>query len=172
MTRHRARLWTAVAAIAFLVAGCGDDHPAAPDAPPPAAASPAVAEFTALVNAHRAALGLAPLAWDPAIAAVAQAHSADMVARGFFSHTNPDGESPFDRLAAAGVSYSAAGENIAYGYPTAESVLAAWLASDGHRANIENGSFTHHGVGLAGTHWTHVFVRGPSGARPVPGHQP
>jgi uncharacterized protein YkwD len=38
-------------------------------------------------------------------------------------------------------------------------VLAAWLNSSGHRANIENCSLTHHGVGLEGTHWTHVFLR-------------
>jgi len=90
---------------------------------------------------------------------VAQAHSQDMVDRGFFSHTNPDGESPFDRLAEAGIAYAAAGENIAYGYSTASSVLAAWLGSSGHRANIEYAGYTHHGVGLVGTYWTHVFLR-------------
>lgn len=169
MVPHRASLLAAAVALALLLAACGDDHPAAPspeDGPPPVSSSPEVAEFVDRVNAHRAALGLATLEWDPAIAAVAQAHSEDMVARGFFSHTNPDGESPFDRLAAAGIAYSAAGENIAYGFPTPASVLAAWLGSDGHRANIENASYTHHGVGLAGTHWTHLFVRRPAGALP------
>jgi uncharacterized protein YkwD len=87
-----------------------------------------------------------------------------MVARGFFSHTNPDGLSPFDRLNAAGVDFTAAGENIAYGYPSASAVLSAWLGSSGHRANIENGNYTHHGVGLEGTHWTHVFIRRPVSA--------
>lgn len=111
------------------------------------------------VNAHRESIGCPALLWNTAVAAVAQAHSEDMVAREFFSHTNPDGQSPFDRLAEAGIAYSAAAENIAYGYPTAESVLAAWLGSPGHRANIENCALTEHGVGLDGTYWTHVFIR-------------
>lgn len=174
MNELRPRLLAAAAALALTLAACGDtDQPTAPppDGGPPVSSSPAVVEFVELMNAHRMAMGLAALEWDPEVAAVAQAHSDDMVARGFFSHTNPDGESPFDRLHAAGIAYSAAGENIAYGYPTAASVLAAWLGSDGHRANIENASYTHHGVGLAGTHWTHLFIRmstGARGAAPVP----
>jgi hypothetical protein len=48
------------------------------------------------------------------VAAVAQAHSEDMVDRDVFSHTNPDRASPFDRLTEAGIAYSGAGENIAY----------------------------------------------------------
>ena len=143
--------------------GCGsDDGPTAPGTqlPPPPASVPAeVRDFVTLMNQHRVDQGLAPLAWDDRVAAVAQAHSADMVARSFFSHTNPDGASPFDRLAAAGITYSSAGENIAYGYPTAESVLTAWLNSPGHRSNIENAGYTHHGVGLVGTHWTHLFIK-------------
>ncbi len=100
-----------------------------------------------------------PLSWDDGIAAVAQAHSEDMVARGFFDHTNPDGATPFDRLADAGIVYRSAAENIAAGQATGERVLASWLSSSGHRANIENCSLTQHGVGLFDRHWTHVFIR-------------
>lgn len=64
----------------------------------------------------------------------------------------------------AGVAYSAAGENIAYGSSTGSAVLTAWLDSSGHRANIENANFTHHGVGKAGTYWTHVFIRASTSA--------
>ncbi len=160
-------LQAAAALTAALGVSCGSDGPAAP-APPPVSVPPQVAEFLDLVSAHRISLGLAPLTWDDDVAAVAQAHSQDMLARGFFSHTNPDGESPFDRLRTAGISYTAAGENIAYGFPTAAGVFAAWLASSGHRANIENANYTHHGVGLEGTYWTHVFIRAPAGA-PAPG---
>jgi uncharacterized protein YkwD len=156
-------------AFALTFVACGESEqstsPIAPPPPPPVTLSPAVSEFVELMNAHRTSMGLAPLAWDAGVAAVAQAHSEDMVARSFFSHTNPDGESPFDRLSAAGITYTAAGENIAYGYPTASSVLTAWLGSDGHRRNIENANYTHHGVGLEGTYWTHVFIRKPAEAR-------
>lgn len=144
------------AGLVVIAAGaCGSDRAVGPDL----SASPAVTSFVEQMNAHRESVGCTALVWSSAVAAVAQAHSEDMVARDFFSHTNPDGASPFDRLATAGIAFSRAGENIAFGYPTAEAVLAGWLGSSGHRANIENCSFTEHGVGLDGTYWTHVFIR-------------
>ena len=133
---------------------------AAPTSPVPAAANPSppdVAAFAGLVNAHRQSLGRAALVWDPAAAAVALAHSEDMATRGFFSHVNPEGASPFDRMSAAGIQYMRAGENIAYGFSSAGSVFEAWMASPGHRGNIENAGYTHHGVGRHGTYWTHIF---------------
>jgi uncharacterized protein YkwD len=81
-----------------------------------------------------------------------------MVRRGFFSHTNPDGDSPEDRLESAGVQWSRWAENIAAGQPTGEAVLDGWLGSPGHRANLENCLLTEHGVGLVDRHWTHVFM--------------
>lgn len=163
----RGRLFSlvALALLATAPIGCtGSDSPTAPMAPgggspAPGPSAPEAQAFVTLMNQHRVSLGLSPLAWDGAVAAVATAHSQDMLDRGFFSHTNPDGETPWDRLAAAGITYTAAGENIAWGYPTGSAVLAAWLSSTGHKANIENPNFTHHGVGLVGTHWTHMFLR-------------
>ena len=140
---------------ALAPAACGSDAGVGPDPD----VNPAVTTFVELMNAHRSSIGCPVLSWNPQVADVARAHSEDMVARDFFSHTNPDGDSPFDRLRDAGVSYSAAAENIAYGYPTAEAVLSGWLGSPGHRANIENCALTEHGVGLDGSHWTHVFIR-------------
>ena len=137
----------------------GPLSPGAIITPAPGPSDPQVAAFVTLVNHHRTSLGLAPLAWRADVAAVAQAHSQDMLDRNYFSHTTPEGATPWDRLAAAGITYASAGENIAYGYPTAETVLAAWLASPGHKANIENPNFTHQGIGLAGTYWTHVFIQ-------------
>lgn len=134
------------------VAACGESALFGPEI------SAEVEEFLTLVNEHRASVGCPPLVWSPAVAAVAQAHSEDMVERGYFAHTNPDGASPFDRLRSAGIDYSQAAENIAWGYPTAQAVLDGWLGSPGHRANLERCSLTQHGVGLAETHWTHLFV--------------
>jgi len=141
----------------LVLLACASDGPTGPGP----GADPEVERFVALVNAHRVDVGCPELKWNGAVAAVAQAHSEDMVTRGFFSHTNPDGESPFDRLSAAGVAYSSAAENIAWGYPTAEAVLSGWLGSPGHKANIENCALTEHGVGLRDAHWTHVFIRPP-----------
>jgi uncharacterized protein YkwD len=116
-------------------------------------------EYEQLANAHRARVGCGPLRWDNRTGSVAQAHADDMVRRDYFSHTNPEGQSPFDRLRAAGVTYAAAAENIAYGYPTAAGVLQGWLNSEGHRRNLENCEYTHHGVGLNRGKWVEVFIR-------------
>lgn len=135
--------------------GCGSDDPLAPG---PAIGSE-VEQFVHLVNAHRRSVGCAAFVWNGPVAGVAQAHSGDMLSRGFFDHRNPSGETPGDRLTAAGIAWTGWAENIAYGQPTAQSVLDAWLDSPGHRSNLENCSLTEHGVGLVGTHWTHVFLR-------------
>ena len=118
-----------------------------------------VSAFAQLVNGHRLSQGCLALEWSSAIAAVAQSHSQDMVERGFFSHTNPDGDSPGDRLNAVGINGSGWAENIASGYLDAASALEGWLGSPGHRANIENCSLTHHGAGLVSARWTHLFLR-------------
>ncbi|MEX2283556.1 MAG: CAP domain-containing protein [Gemmatimonadota bacterium] len=120
----------------------------------------AIRNFAELVNQHRKKIGCPALSWDDQIAAVAQAHSDDMVRNNFFAHKNPRGQDAFDRLTIARIRYSAAAENIAYGQPTPGEVLTGWLNSPGHRRNIDNCRYTRHGVGLAGTRWTHVFVGG------------
>jgi uncharacterized protein YkwD len=147
-----------LAALAFscLAAACGDSAtPLAPEPELPAE----LQDFLSLVNVHRQSVGCEPLAWNPAVAEVAQGHSEDMVARAYFAHYSPEGDSPFDRLQSAGISYSQAAENLAYGYPSGAAVLEGWLNSPGHRANIENCGLSEHGVGLEGTHWTHLFIR-------------
>lgn len=167
---HRGLTIAALVALALLPVACvEDDAPTAPrlpgSSPPPSSSpgptDPEVISFVDQMNAHRVSLGLTPLAWRSDVAAVATAHSQDMTDRDFFSHTNPDGEDPGDRLTEAGITYSWWGENIAWGYATGTSVLSAWLASPGHKANIENSNFTQHGVGKVGNIWTHVFLRPP-----------
>lgn len=124
-----------------------------------ASTDPEVAQFVTLVNAHRVSRGLPALIWDNRAAAVARAHSRDMRDHRYFSHSWSDGGSTWDRLKARGVTYSQAGENIAWGQKTGRAVLTSWLNSRGHRENIENRSFTHHGVAKVGPYWTHVFFR-------------
>jgi uncharacterized protein YkwD len=128
------------------------------------AAAPATpgaeAAVLALVNQRRAEAGCGAVTADPALAAVARAHSADMRDRGYFAHDTPEGLSPFDRAEAAGVSYARA-ENIAYGQADAAAVMTAWMNSAGHRANILNCSLSKLGVGVAegpgGPWWTQLF---------------
>lgn len=118
-----------------------------------------VASFVKLVNRHRTAKGLPALIWDDRVAAVAREKSRDMHERDYFGHTWSDGRKSWPRLRARGVSYTAAGENIAWGQPSGSDVLRSWLNSRGHRKNIENGTFTHHGVARVGIYWTHILVR-------------
>jgi uncharacterized protein YkwD len=99
-----------------------------------------------MTNTAREGAGCAPLRIDSRLQAAARAHAVDMVDRHYFSHLSPDGEDPSARAEAAGFP-SGAGENIAMGYPTASAVMAGWMASTGHRANILNCSYTVIGVG-------------------------
>jgi uncharacterized protein YkwD len=80
------------------------------------------------------------LQWNDQLASAALAHSKDMATRNFFDHTNPDGESPFDRTAKAGYGRFT-GENIAAGYGTMDAVMQGWLSSSGHCANIMRASY-------------------------------
>ena len=153
MTRPRIVLILIALALAVTITGCDPLGLLRQGSP----GEQAVAD---LVNDHRVSMGLSPLEWSGEVYVVAEAHSEDMRDRDFFAHDNPDGDSPFDRLDAAGVSYATAGENIALGYQTPEAVVQGWLDSSGHRANIERASFTHHGIGYVedGHYWTHVFI--------------
>lgn len=115
-----------------------------------------------LTNRERSRAGLRPLAVDPALTTAAQAHSADMVARAFYSHTSPEGGRPWDRAAAAGSRRRSIGENIACGQRSPAEVVEGWMNSPGHRANILKRDFTHIGIGFAGggpagTYWTQLF---------------
>ena len=122
-------------------------------------------DFISVMNEHRVSQGLSALIWHDTLGDVAQAHSEDMRNRNFFAHTNPDDVKFHERITAAGISFQAAGENIAAGQTTGEAVFDAWINSpDGHKENIENATYTHHGVGYVedGNYWTHVFARNPS----------
>lgn len=110
-----------------------------------------------LTNQEREANGLSALTWNDDLANVARAHSKDMADNNFFDHTNLKGKSPFDRMKEYGIRYRAAAENIAYGYTTPESVVEAWMDSQGHRENILNPNLTELGVGVYGTYWTQNF---------------
>ncbi|TDO36437.1 uncharacterized protein YkwD [Kribbella sp. VKM Ac-2527] len=105
-------------------------------------------EVLELSNAARQHEGCGPLRLDDSLVEAAGRHASDMVRRHYLDHTNPDGQGPGDRMAAAGFQGSGWGENIAAGYDTAEEVFAAWMKSDGHRANIMNCKFDRIGIGF------------------------
>lgn len=112
-----------------------------------------------LVNAEREKAGCAPLTENAKLTKAAQDHSQDMADHENMSHTGSDGSSMSDRLARVGYTFRSAGENVAYGYSTPESVMDGWMNSSGHRANILNCGFKEIGIGLAqpGHYWTQDF---------------
>lgn len=113
-----------------------------------------------LTNAERAKNGLPALTLDTNLSKVARAKSEDMSKNNYFDHTSPTYGSPFDMMKQFGISYKAAGENIAKGQTTPEQVVKAWMNSEGHRANILSDKFTHIGVGYVanGNYWTQQFI--------------
>ncbi|MER5210745.1 CAP domain-containing protein [Streptomyces sp. NPDC002838] len=120
----------------------------------------AAAEVLKLVNEERSKVGCSPVSANSALAELAQDFSEDMAARGFFDHTDPDGASPWDRAAKAGIT-DLGGENIARGQADAAAVMEAWMNSPGHKANILNCDFKTLGVGVhmgaGGPWWTQNF---------------
>ncbi|MFH8841563.1 CAP domain-containing protein [Streptomyces sp. NPDC017868] len=120
----------------------------------------AEAEVLRLVNLERAKVGCVPVRPSAPLASLAGAFSADMAARGFFDHTDPDGDTPWVRAQQAGIT-GMGGENIARGQVDAAAVMTSWMNSDGHRANILNCDFTTMGVGVVfgdgGPWWTQDF---------------
>lgn len=159
-----ARSPLAVVLSAILASALAASLPAASEA---AASRPQgeVRELVERINRRRAAIGCRRLAWDERLARVAGAHSRDMARRGFFSHDNPDGESPFDRLRQAGIRFRAAAENLAMGQRSARETFAAWMNSPSHRRNLEDCVQTRVGIAVFRERWTCVLARPPSTTR-------
>jgi uncharacterized protein YkwD len=107
-----------------------------------------------LNNVFRLENGKPLLKWSEPIAVVARKHSKDMAVRDFFDHINPSGQSPFDRIAADGIDFRLAAENIAAGYLNAFGAHAGWVNSLGHRENLVR-NIEYLGVG--------VYFGGPFG---------
>lgn len=117
------------------------------------------AEIHVKVNEIRAERGLNELEHDDEIASVARMHSQDMNERDYFSHTNPEGETPADRFGELYPSECrAVGENLAYiqvgagGYGSAEEIaeriVQGWMDSEGHRENLLRENWDSEGIGV------------------------
>ena len=137
------------------------ERPAAPPAPatPPGGGDRRLVEqMVGLVNQHRRGAGCPELVWMQAVANAAQGHSNDMARRNYFNHESPEGQGPSDRLRSNGVTFRSMGENIALHPGAPRDVLTQWLNSPGHRRNLDQCSYTHHGIGLRDGLWTHLFI--------------
>lgn len=117
-------------------------------------------QVAGIVNRERVANGLSPLRYSDKLSQAALVRADEI--QSVFSHTRPNGTRCFTVLSEAGVSYSSAGENIAYGQRDPEDVMHSWMNSSGHRANILGKDFAYIGVGVVyenGTYyWTQFFA--------------
>jgi len=109
-----------------------------------------------IVNEQRAMQGEAPLRPNAALAGAASRHTSEMLARNYFAHIGPAGDSPLERLRAAGYVHPSTafqiGENIAWGtgaLATAAATVQSWMRSPEHRANILTAAYRDSGIGVA-----------------------
>jgi uncharacterized protein YkwD len=131
----------------------------------PVEAASGTAQVLKPVNQHRRAAGCGELVRNTALARAAQAHARDMARNDYVSHTSLTGATFTTRISNTGYRYSWAAENTAAGFRTPKAVVAAWMQSPGHRANILNCRLTESGVGYAynrestyGAYWVQVFA--------------
>jgi uncharacterized protein YkwD len=109
-----------------------------------------------LVNRERAQNGESPLVLNPLLEQAAEGHSHELVADNYFAHVSPSGVTPVDRIRSTGYIPSTKvgyviGENLAWGtyaLATPQAIVAAWIASPGHLANILESQYTDTGIGL------------------------
>lgn len=105
------------------------------------------AQMLAMINRERVQAGLKPLLMHAPLTAVARQHSADMLARGYFSHYSPEGKTAFDRLREERIAFLIAGENLALA-PSVTIAHAGLMHSPGHRANLLRSQFGKVGIGI------------------------
>jgi len=113
------------------------------------------------MNRQRATFGLPPLRINSRLEAAADDRITDMFDKQYFSHVSPDGIQPWSWVEQHGYDYREFGENLAVGYPSADSVVDGWMHSPGHRANVLNRNFEEVGVAIAPESPTRGF-RGPT----------
>jgi uncharacterized protein YkwD len=109
-----------------------------------------------LINRKRAENGEAPLKTNPQLEQAAEGHCEELIADDYFAHVSPSGETPVDRIRDTGYIPSPGdgyviGENLAWGtyqLSTPAAIVAAWIASPGHLANILESQYTETGIGI------------------------
>jgi uncharacterized protein YkwD len=143
---------TAAAVAAVLATPCVETE----ILPQPDNVALARAAVLCLVNRVRAQNGEAPLRPSQRLDAAAEGHNAEMIAQDYFAHVSPGGETPVARVRQAGYIPSpldgyVIGENLAWGtyqLATPQAIVAAWIASPEHLANILEAKYTETGIGV------------------------
>jgi uncharacterized protein YkwD len=160
----RMRTYGITAVLGLFSIGGALPQCAPPPPPPPVVEISGVQqEVVRSVNGHRANMGLRPVTVDARLNAAAQAHSDHMARARTMTHVGAGGTNAGQRISDAGYRWQTWAENVAAGHRTPTQVMAAWMNSPGHRANILNGRFTQIGIAATKapngpTYWTMVLA--------------
>lgn len=170
----RVQTFFAASAVALLVAGCaipvGAPAPS-PSTPARAGASPnaysgAESRIFDLINAERQHQGLPSLVYNSQLDRMAKIQAANMARLQKLAHTLPESQLPTlgDRARYVGYPFGRMAENVAQGFPNAETVVQGWMTSSGHRHNVLNADVIETGIGIArapggGLYFCQVFAR-------------
>ena len=103
-------------------------------------------EVYEITNNYRSLVGVSSLTLDSSLVEAASIRAKEL--SNSFSHTRPNGSSCFTVLSELGISYGTAGENIAVGYSSSQSVMEGWKNSSGHYQNIISSKFKKIGIGV------------------------
>lgn len=103
-------------------------------------------EVYEITNNYRSLVGVSSLTLDSSLVEAASIRAKEL--SDSFSHTRPNGSSCFTVLSELGISYGSAGENIAAGYSSSQSVMEGWRSSSGHYQNIISSKFKKIGIGV------------------------
>ncbi len=103
-------------------------------------------EVYEITNNYRSLVGVSSLTLDSSLVEAASIRAKEL--SDSFSHTRPNGSSCFTVLSGLGISYGTAGENIAAGYSSSQSVMEGWRSSSGHYQNIISSKFKKIGIGV------------------------
>ena len=103
-------------------------------------------EVYEITNNYRSLIGVSSLTLDSSLVEAANIRAKEL--SDSFSHTRPNGSSCFTALSELGISYGTAGENIAAGYSSSQSVMEGWRSSSGHYQNIISSKFKKIGIGV------------------------
>ncbi|MGB7416948.1 MAG: CAP domain-containing protein [Thermosynechococcaceae cyanobacterium] len=123
-------------------------------------------QVQAQINQIRRSNGLSALSGNGRLAQVARGHSQNMASRSFFSHTDPNGNTSFERVQGAGIPFQLVAENLAWHENSPNPVSSAvrgWMASPTHRTNIMRPEVNQTGVGITRVgnryYFTQLFIQ-------------
>ena len=94
-----------------------------------------------LTNKEREANGVGSLTINAQLSQAAAQKAEDMLKNDYWAHNSPSGTTPWVFIKNSGYNYVYAGENLAKGFSTSQEVVAAWMASPSHRANMLSSNY-------------------------------